>query len=187
MIVSRSRTLQPQHPDLFIDNIPLTTSDSFKILGITFDSKFTFESHLRSVSSVIAQKLGLLRKSYKIFGDSCVLLKCFNSFILSCFEYCSPVWFSAADSHLKLFDRNLNACKFLSLDLNADLQHRRSISCLCMLIKIYHNPAHSLHSQLPSMLLPVCVTRNAVNSHSHPFSCEVQYYSVIKKPHSFIH
>ena len=26
MIVSRSRTLQPQHPDLFIDNVPLTTS-----------------------------------------------------------------------------------------------------------------------------------------------------------------
>ena len=90
MIVSRSRTLQPQHPDLFIDDVPLTTSDSFKILGITFDSKFTFESHLRSVSSVIAQKLGLLRNSYKIFGDACVLLKCFNTFILSCFEYGNP-------------------------------------------------------------------------------------------------
>ena len=79
MIVSRSRTPQPQHPDILIDNVPLTTSDSFKILGITFDSKFTFESHLYSVSSVIAQKLGLLRKSYKIFGDPCVLLRCFNS------------------------------------------------------------------------------------------------------------
>ena len=57
------------------------------------DSKFIFESHLRSVSSVIAQKLGLLRKSYKIFGDPCVLLKYFNFLILSCFDYCSPVWF----------------------------------------------------------------------------------------------
>ena len=116
MIVSRSRTLQPQHPNLFIDNVPLTTSDSFKILGVTFDSKFTFESHLRSVSSVITQKLGLLRKSFKIFGDPCVLLNCFNSFILSCFEYCSPVWFSSADSHLKLFDKNLNAFEFLIPD-----------------------------------------------------------------------
>ena len=69
MIVSRSRTLQPQHPDLFIDNVPLTTSDSFKILGINFGSKFTFMSHVRSVSPVIAQKLGLLRISFKIFGD----------------------------------------------------------------------------------------------------------------------
>ena len=62
MIVSRSRTLQPQHLDLFIDNVPLTTSDSFKILGINFDTKSTSELHLRSVSSVIAQKFGLLRK-----------------------------------------------------------------------------------------------------------------------------
>ena len=180
MIVSRSRTLQPQHPDLFIDNVPLTTSDSFKILGVTFDSKFTFESHLRSVSSMIAQKLGLLRKSSKIFGDASVLVKCFNSFILSCFEYCSPVWFSAADSHLKLFDRNLNACKFLIPDLNTDLWHRRSISCLCMLFKIYHNPAHPLHSELPNLFQPVRTTRYAASSHSHSFSvvrCSTAQYS----------
>ena len=74
MIVSRSRTLQPQHPDLFIGNVALSTSDSFKNLGVTFDSKFTFESHL-SVSSVIAQIFGLLRKSYRSFSDPCVLLK----------------------------------------------------------------------------------------------------------------
>ena len=180
MIVSRSRILQPEHPDLLLDNVALTKSDSFKILGVTFDSKFTFEHHLRSVSSMIAQKLGLLRKAFKIFNDESVLVKCFNSFILSCFEYCSPVWFSAADSHLKLLDRNLNACKFLIPDLNTDLWHRRSISCLCMLFKIYHNPAHPLHSELPSLYLPVRVTRNAVNAHSHSFSavrCSTVQYS----------
>ena len=35
-----------------------------------FDNKFTFEQHLHSVSSSIAQKIGLLRKSYKVFGIS---------------------------------------------------------------------------------------------------------------------
>ena len=78
MIVSRSRTLEPQHPDLFIDNVPLTTSDAFKILAVTFQSKFAFESHLHSVSSVIAQKLGLLRKSYL------VLLGVLLSSLVSC-------------------------------------------------------------------------------------------------------
>ena len=58
---SRSRILQPQHPDLVIDNVPLTTSDSFNILKAIFGSKFTFESHLHSVSSVTASKLGNLR------------------------------------------------------------------------------------------------------------------------------
>ena len=90
MIVSRSRTLDPVHPNLLIDNTPLTTCDSFKILGVTLDSKFTFEKHIRSVSSSIAQKIGILRKSFKIFGDQSVLKNCFNSFILLCFEYCPP-------------------------------------------------------------------------------------------------
>ena len=69
MIVSRSRTLVPNHPDLSIDNVILQTCESFKILGIEFDSKFTFEQHIRTVSSSVAQKNGLLRKSFKIFGD----------------------------------------------------------------------------------------------------------------------
>ena len=77
-----------------------------------FDSKFTFERHNRSISSSAAQKIGLLRKSFRIFGDHAVwdhdvLLRCFNSFILPSLKYCSPVWSSAADSHLKLLDKNL--------------------------------------------------------------------------------
>ena len=73
MIVSRSRTANPPHPDLFINDTQLVTSDSFKILGVLFDSKFTFEQQLRSVSSSIAQKVGLLIKYYKFF----LLTKCF--------------------------------------------------------------------------------------------------------------
>ena len=170
MIVSRSRTLDPIHPDLLIDNVPLTTCNSFKILGVILDSKFTFEKHIRSVSSSIAQKIGILRKSFKIFGDQSVLKNCFNSFILPCFEYCSPVWSSAADSHLKLLDRNLNAIKFLIPDLRTNLWHRRSISSLCMLYKIYHNPEHPMHSDLPNLYRPLRNTRNAVNSNSLAFS-----------------
>ena len=180
MIVSRSRTIQPQHPELLIDDIPLTTNNSFKSLGVIFDSKFTFESHIRSMSTSIAQKLGLLRKSSKMFGDQSVLMKCFNSFILPSFEYCSPVWCSAVDSHLKLLDRNLNGCKFLIPSLDTNLWHRRSISCLCMLFKTYHNSEHPLHSELPNLFQPVRVTRAAVNSQPLSFSrvrCSTVQYS----------
>ena len=107
MIVSRSRTVFPPHPDLLVGNTSLNFCDSFKILGVMFDSMFTFERHIHSISFSVAQKIGLLRKSFRICGDHAVLLKCFNSFILHCLEYCSPVWSSAADSHLKLLDRNL--------------------------------------------------------------------------------
>lgn len=56
MIVSRSWTLDPPHPDLFIDNVPLTSCDSFRILGVTCD-KFSFEHHVQYVFSIVTKKL----------------------------------------------------------------------------------------------------------------------------------
>ena len=47
MIVSRSRTIHPQSPPLTIDGTVLKDSDDLDILGVTFDSKLTFEKHLR--------------------------------------------------------------------------------------------------------------------------------------------
>ena len=110
MIVSRSRTVFLPHPDLLVGSTSLNSCDSLKILGVMFGSKFTFERHIRSICSSVAQKIGLRRKSFRIFGDRDVLLTCFNSFILPCLEYYSPVWSSAADSHLKLIDKNLRVC-----------------------------------------------------------------------------
>ena len=49
MIVSRSSTMYPQSPPLTIGGTVLPESDDL-ILGVTFDSKMTFETHLRSVS-----------------------------------------------------------------------------------------------------------------------------------------
>ena len=50
MIVSRSCTMHPQPPPLTIDSTVLKESVDLDILGVTFDSKLTFEKHLRSVS-----------------------------------------------------------------------------------------------------------------------------------------
>ena len=118
------------------------------------DSKFTFERHIRPISSLVAQKIGLLRKSFRIFGDHDVLLKCYSSFIPPCLDYYSPVWSSAADSHFKLLDTNLQACKSLIPNLTISLQHRRFVSSLCMLYKTFHNPSHPLHSELPKLFRP---------------------------------
>ena len=44
MIVSRSRTMHPQSPALTIGRTVLKESDNLVKLGVTFDSKMTFES-----------------------------------------------------------------------------------------------------------------------------------------------
>ena len=43
MIVSRSSTMHPQSPALTIGGTLLKESDDLVILGVTFDSKMTFE------------------------------------------------------------------------------------------------------------------------------------------------
>ena len=48
MIVSRSRTMHSQSPALTIGGTVLKESDDLVILGVTFDSKMTFEKHLQS-------------------------------------------------------------------------------------------------------------------------------------------
>ena len=184
MIVSRSRTVFPPHPDLLVGSISLESCEFFKILGVMFDSKFTFERHIRSISSLVAQKIGLLRKSFRNFGNHDVLLRCFNSFILSSLEYCSPVWSSAADSHLKLLDKNLRACKFLIPNLAISLQHRRFISSLCMLYKIFHNPSHPLRSELPNLFRPRRATRGSLRIKFVFLTYEISYFSVFQMFHS---
>ena len=63
MIISTSRTMHPQSPPLTIGGTVLKKSDDLVILGVTFDSKMSFEKHLRSVCRAASQRLGILRKS----------------------------------------------------------------------------------------------------------------------------
>ena len=82
MIVSRSRTIHPQSPPLTIGGTVLKESDDLVILGVTFDSKMTFEKHLRLVSRAASQRLGILRKSWGVFHDRALLGDAFG--VLSC-------------------------------------------------------------------------------------------------------
>ena len=63
MIVSRSRPMHPQSPQLTIGGTVLKESDDLVILGVTFDFNMTFEKHLRLVSRAASQRLGILTKS----------------------------------------------------------------------------------------------------------------------------
>ena len=81
-------------------------------------------------------------------------------------DYCSAVWCSAADTHLKLLDHVVSGVRFLTGgESECDLTHRRSVPVLCMLHKIRCNPMHPLYGALPEPYVPVSVTRGAVIAH----------------------
>ena len=134
MIVSRSRTMHLHSPALTIGGTVLKESDDLVILGATFDSKMTFENHLRSVSRAASQPLGILTKSWQVFHDILLLGRFFRGFVLPVFEYGSAVWCSAADAHFRLLDRIVSGASFLTGGVfECDLAHRLSVAVLCML------------------------------------------------------
>ena len=53
-----------------------------------------------------------MRKSWQVFHDRSLLGRCFRFFFKSVLEYCSAVWCSAADIHLKLLDRVVSSACF---------------------------------------------------------------------------
>ena len=116
----------------------LKESDDLVIVGVTFDSKATFEKHLRSVSRAASQRFGILNKSFRVFHDRSLLGRCFLGFVFPVLEYCSAVWCSAADAHLNLLikqvDRVVSRTRFLTGDeFECDIADRRFVAVLCTL------------------------------------------------------
>ena len=179
-IVSRSRTLHPPNPPLFVNGQLLENASSLKLLGVVFDQKLTFENHIRSTVSNIAQKVGILRKCRSIYECNTIVRQCFYSFILPFFEYCAPVWSSAAVCHLRLFDRVFGMIRFLLPDININLDHRRSVGSLSLFFKIVQNQSHPLHSRLPLLFNPIRNTRRTVNLNTlsfTPIRCSTEQFS----------
>ena len=169
-----------QSPALTIGGTVPKESDDLVILGVTFDSTMTFEKHLRSVSRAASQRLGILRKSWPVFHDRSLLGRCFRGFVLPVLEYCSAVWCSAADTHLRLLDRVVSGAGFLTGGVfECDLAHRRSVAVLSMLYKITCNQMHPLYGALPVPYVQVRVTRGAVIAHRYTYApprCRTSQY-----------
>ena len=140
----------------------------------------TFEKHLRSISRAASQRLGILKSSWQVFHDISLLGRCFRGFVLPVLEYCSSVWCSAADTHLKLLDRAVSGARFLTGGVfECNISHRRSVAVLCMRYKIRCNPVHPLNGALPWSYVPVRVTRGVLVAHRYTYApprCRILQY-----------
>ena len=89
-----------------------------------------------------------------------------SGFCPASLQYCSAVWCSAADTHLKLLDRAVSAARFLTGGVfECDIAHHRSVAVLCMLYKIRCNPVNPLNGALPGPYVPVRVSPPVLWSH----------------------
>ena len=127
--------------------------------------------HLCSVPRAASQRLGILRKSWRLLHDRSLLGRCFLGFVLPVLENCSAVWCSAADTHLKLLDRVVSGARFLTWGVfECDIAYRRSVAILCMLYKIRCNPVQPLNIALPGPYVPVRVTSGALVAHRFTYA-----------------
>ena len=70
--------MHPQSPPLTIGGTVLKESDDHVIFGMIFDFMISFEKHLRSVSRAASQRLGILRKSWRVFCERSLLGRYFG-------------------------------------------------------------------------------------------------------------
>ena len=148
-----------------------------------------FEKHLRSVSRAASQRLGILRKFWRVIYGTSLLGRRFRGFVLLVLEYCSAVWCSAADTYLRLLDSAISGARFLTGGVfQCDIPHRRSVAVLCMQYKIGCGPVHPLNCALPGPHVPVRVTRGALVAHRYTVLCfallaaESHFYSSLSVP-----
>ena len=77
---------------------------SFKILGLSFSSKFDWGSHIISIAKTASKKIGALVRSMKFLSPE-VARHLYKSIIRSCMEYCCHVFAGAPRCFLELLDK----------------------------------------------------------------------------------
>ena len=170
MLISRSRTVEPSFPDLLIDGSVVEMVSELKILGVIIDFKLSFEKQVRAIAASASMRVGILRKTMSVFRDVTVVAKCFWAFILPVLEYCSPVWMSAATSHLSLLDRVVSQVGRLSGgSVSCDLWHRRRVASVSAFFKIDSLVDHPVRGLFPAQYVLRRPTRGALAAHSRSF------------------
>ena len=76
LVVSRARTVSPSHGGLVLTGVSLRASLNLDILGLKFDSKLTFEDHVRGIVSRVSRRIGILRLVNHKIVETSVLLRC---------------------------------------------------------------------------------------------------------------
>ncbi|XP_072398259.1 uncharacterized protein [Diabrotica undecimpunctata] len=105
-IMRFSRKTTKDNPILTYNGVLLDVIDHHKVLGLTFDSRLTWNTHIQETKGNCLKNINIL-KSLAHFhwgADEEVLLTVYRSIIRSKMDYGSFVYMSASKSHLKALD-----------------------------------------------------------------------------------
>ncbi|GBL72884.1 RNA-directed DNA polymerase from mobile element jockey [Araneus ventricosus] len=101
----RRRGLHPD-PDFQLNGSPIPIVQETKFLGIVFDTKLTFRSHIKHLKTKCIRNLNIMKvlSSTSWGADKVSLMRIYRSLVRSKLDYGVPVYGSAAKSTLKMLD-----------------------------------------------------------------------------------
>ena len=81
-----------------VGDVALPTVDSVTDLGVNYDNRLTFRSHIDKIVSKAALRAKLILKCFQS-RDPALLTKAFCTFVRPVLEYCCVIW--SLDSHVQ--------------------------------------------------------------------------------------
>lgn len=98
-----------------LDNITLTRPLTIRDLGITFDPKLSFNTHVNIISNEASKTLGFIIRNSHDFNDLYIPKLLYQSFVRPKMEYSSIIWHPKYEIHKQTLERvQRRFLKFLS-------------------------------------------------------------------------
>ena len=149
-LVSFDRSNNNGSIDVKMSGSILEEKSSFKMLGLTFSSKFDWGSYI-SIAKTASKKIGALIGSMKFLSPE-VALYLYKSTIHPCMKYCCHVWAGAPSCYLNLLDklkRRISRIVGPSLTVSLEpLAYRRNVASLSLFYRYYFGRCSSELAQL---------------------------------------
>lgn len=178
-----------------INGNSLVRMNSVRDLGIIFDSRLSFELHIKNITTRAYKILGFISRSLRKFRDIGTYLTLYNTYVRSILDYGSTVWSPFYDVHINSIERvqrrftRLLFRKFhypsesyenrlLRLELTS-LENRRLLFDELILYKIHHGIYRTSLNQFINIRNPVRFTRLAHTFYLPFVNNNIEYFTPV--------
>lgn len=109
MLFHSPRLKIPRHADLVVNTTVVDKVQSFKYLGLTFDSKLQWNEHISSLQRELSATCGVMWKVSKFMPQK-ELLAMYHAFVQSKLQYLVSVWGAATKTAIRALQSTQNRC-----------------------------------------------------------------------------
>lgn len=82
----------------------LAESSAERNLGVIFDDKLKWNSHIQQIALKANYALGTLKRTFKKWNAD-MFLKLYTSFVRPLLDFCAPVWNQISKRHIKILKK----------------------------------------------------------------------------------